>query len=190
MIAILNRLLYYLINFGRLDLYFSPREESSVAQPSNRASEQHGSSFYASRRYRIHLGTRPGFYQSERFTYEQSQWRHEQLINLLTQFRSNLEDLRLKYFQFDILLSNAISTTEVWGLEPYASVLFQSCTLVTVEGVAAIIGRIFRQDGIGIFDESDNYKEHRIGMTPDDFYVHRFFAVSRLRNVERFIYFK
>lgn len=122
------------------------------------------------RKYRIHLGTRPGLSTSQLlFTYEQSQWRHEQLINLLQ-----------KNFQFHILLKNAFSTTDTWGLEPYASIVFDSCTFVRVEGMAAIIGRMFRQDGIGIFDEQDDYQQYPIGKTFDNFDIHRFFTISHL----------
>jgi len=49
--------------------------------------------------------------------------------------------------------------------------------MIRVEGIAAIIGQIFRQDGIGIFDENDDYQEQSIGANIDDFDIHNCFIV-------------
>ncbi|CAF3582472.1 unnamed protein product [Rotaria socialis] len=156
------------------------REESAVEQQSHTTQQQHRSSLYDNRKYRIHFGTRPGSYAPERLSYEKCQKRHEKLIDLLNQIHAKLDDLRMKQFLFEILHSSAISTTETWAIEPYACISFGSCPLETVEGVAAIVGRILRQDGIGIFHDGCDYQDHLLGQFVDtSYYIHRFFVISR-----------
>lgn len=45
--------------------------------------------------------------------------------------------------------------------------------------MAAIIGQIFRQDAIGIFDEEEDYQDQQVGWILNGFQIHRFFAISR-----------
>ena len=159
-------------------------ENQVVCQPSNATQYQRSTSIHPNRRYRIHLGTRPGFYRSGQFNYEQSRWRHEQLVNLLSQFRSNLKNSLTENSQFDIALRDAFSTTEEWGLEPYASLIFESSDLKRVEGMAAILGQIFQQDAVGIFDEEDDYRALPIGTNIDTFSIHQLFVISALEGEE------
>lgn len=167
------------VGLGSIEVHI--RENSIVAQPSQATGRQSTSVSDAidNRKYRIHLGTRPGSYPPERLTYVEMRRCHEQLIDLLSQFQSDLQTSGLKQVPFSFLSKNAVSDTGDWGVELYAAIVFETSSRMAVEGVAAIIGRIFRQDGIGIFRENDGYDRRPLGRSDNDYYVRRHTAISR-----------
>ncbi|CAF0756744.1 unnamed protein product [Adineta steineri] len=157
-------------------------EDSSGEQPSVITGRQREPLVSTNKKYRIHMGTRPGSYSPIKLPYEKVQPRHQKLTNLLSEFQSNLESSGFKQIPFNILLKDAVSDTKDWSFEPYASIILVPSSQKIVQGVAAIVGRIFEQDGIGIFDDSDDYRPQQIGRCSDINYSIRCFITISQRD--------
>ena len=123
-----------------------------ICSPSDTfASHQKESIPNDNQKFRIHLGTQPGFYKEGQITFSHSENLHAAVIDILGKL---LDTLNIDY---ELVKKDAFSQG-TWGLEPYACLLLSSCSKERAKGLAAIIGLALRQDAIGIFaDDNDGF---------------------------------
>lgn len=134
-----------------------PKEEKvgEICSPSDTlVSHQNGSIPNDNRKFRIHLGTQPGFYREGQITFSHSENLHAAVIDVLGKF---LDTANIDY---ELVKKDAFSRS-AWGLEPYACVLL-TCSMELAKGLAAIIGLSLRQDAIGIFAGDNDGFSHPV----------------------------
>ena len=136
---------------------YSRKEEDELYTPSDSLlQEQDISTSSNNKKYRIHVGTQPGFYTKDHIVFEQSQFLHSRIVNVLELLLEN-SNTNAKLIKKDVFSMSR------WGLEPYTSISL-SCSNEMAYGWAAIIGLALRQDAIGVYN--------------DDSLPHRIFTVS------------
>jgi hypothetical protein len=139
---------------------YSPREDSahgiSTTLDSSIEEQQHNTPISnENHKYRIHLGTLPGYYKKGDITFAESQQLHSKIIDDLENFLSSFN------VNYEFIKKDAISNTNTWGLEPYACILL-TCSKKMANGVAAIVGLALRQAAIGIYTNSDDGFSHPV----------------------------
>jgi hypothetical protein len=105
-------------------------------------------------RYRIHLGTQPGYYKEGHIKFTESQKLHLKVIDILEFFLISFN------INYEVIKKDAFSNS-AWGLEPYACILL-SCSNEMAQGLAAIIGLALRQDAIGIYTNNNDGYSHPV----------------------------
>ena len=145
------------IEVGLVSLTLSPFHECSVSDEEiSCQTSEHQNTFTPSDKvkYRIHLGTQPGYYTKDQITFTKSQRFHSQMIDYVEAF------LIASKVPYKLIKKDAFSISE-WGIEPYACVVL-SCSHHVARGTAAIIGLALRQDAIGIFTDNSNDSPHPV----------------------------
>jgi hypothetical protein len=126
----------------------SAPSDSSIQQPQNTSTSNKDG------KYRIHLGTQPGFCTESHMTFTESKKLHSKVIDFLEQF------LSCSNITYEFIKKDAFSNS-AWGLEPYACLVLL-CSNEIARGLAAIIGLAFRQDAIGIYTNNDDVPTHPV----------------------------
>jgi hypothetical protein len=125
------------------------RVSDSLIQP-----QQNSSTSKNDHKYRIHVGTQPGYYKEGDITFTESRKRHSEIID-------GLEDvLTSADVSYELIKKDTFSNS-AWGFEPYACILLPYSNEM-VKGLASIIGHALQQDAIGIYSDSDEGFPHPV----------------------------